>query len=221
MNRRILLTEDGSKTLFISELNEHYHSIHGAVQESTHVFIRSGLDCFRNEQSIRVFEMGFGTGLNCFLTWLHCPEKIINYHAIELYPIDSSMAVELDYTTFLGTTIEGKQFFQAIHQAAWDTESAINENFILKKHEVDLLQFCTTKRFHLIYFDAFSPKVQPGLWTPAVFTKMYELLIPGGILTTYCAMGEVRRTMQACGFHVERLPGPPGKREILRAIRNE
>jgi tRNA U34 5-methylaminomethyl-2-thiouridine-forming methyltransferase MnmC len=215
--REVITTEDGSSTIFLPELNENYHSTHGAVRESMHVFIDAGLKQI-NSDKIKIFEVGFGTGLNCWLTFKNSEGRDILYHAIERFPIEDNLIQKLNYGQFTG--VGGDLFFSQIHEFPWEKELMMSQRFMLKKIKGDLISFETPQTYNLIYFDAFAPEVQPELWSAEVFRKMYDMLEPGGILVTYCAKGEVRRTMQACGFAVERLPGPPGKREMLRAIKN-
>lgn len=214
LKREIRATGDGSPTIYLPELNENYHSTHGAVQESMHVFIEAGLHQVESEQ-INVFEVGFGTGLNCLLTFLHATDKEITYHSIEKFPVEDSLLSELKYGNICPA--EYFRIFKTMHELPWDNECILSPRFKLKKIENDLSSFLPDTFYKLIYFDAFAPEVQPELWTPKIFQKMFEMMESGGILVTYCAKGEVRRTMQACGFKVERIPGPPGKREMLRA----
>lgn len=211
---RTVVTADGTVTLFAPELNEHYHSVHGAMQESMHVFIRAGLHFAEPKQPLRIFEVGFGTGLNALLSQIlkPCP---VTYHSIEFFPLEKENIAELNYAE----NEADKTIFLAIQNAPWNIETTISENFSLKKIKADLHLFKTDEKYDLIYFDAFSPEAQPEMWTAAVFEKMYSLLNPNGILVTYCAKGEVKRTLKASGFEVESIPGPPGKREMTRARR--
>lgn len=213
------ITEDGSHTLFVPELDEHYHSVHGAIQESKHIFIDAGLQkCSKTE--IRVLEVGFGTGLNAFLSALESEDNNINisYTALELYPISFPDAKKLNYSELLNPSKE--KLFDAIHSAKWGKREQITTQFSILKHCIDFSipnNFTTEEKFDVIYFDAFAPEKQPEMWTMPIFQKIYSLCAPDAILTTYCAKGSIRRMLQEVGFHVERLPGPPGKREILRA----
>ncbi|NDV78159.1 tRNA (5-methylaminomethyl-2-thiouridine)(34)-methyltransferase MnmD [Dysgonomonas sp. 511] len=216
----IELTADGSHTLFVPSLNEHYHSVNGAIQESTHIFINTGLKaCSKNE--IRIFEVGFGTGLNAFLTILEaCKQQIsIHYTSVEAYPLDKSVTDKLNYTE--GYAGEEKSLFYQLHEAQWDEGIPILPDFHLTKLEADFTQFdfSQLKNIDLIYFDAFAPDKQPGLWTQQIFDNLFKIAAENAILVTYCAKGAVRRMMQQAGFTVERLPGPPGKREMLRATK--
>ncbi len=226
MERKIIITSDGSKSLYLPQWEETYHSRHGAVQEAYHVFIRKGLDLFETGSELRILEMGFGTGLNCFITWLECHRRglTIYYHALEAYPVKPTVIQQLDYPMALGQA-EHKAVFERLHSCKWDEEVQITKNFRLFKAKEQFSDFNPSEsfgrkeNFDLIYFDAFAPRVQPELWSESMFQIMYEALREEGVLVTYSAKGSVRRSMQAVGFSVERLPGPPGKREMLRAIK--
>ncbi len=221
MERKIIQTSDGSKSLYLPEFDETYHSRHGALQEAYHVFIRRGLDLFEEGSEVRILEMGFGTGLNCFITWLeaHRRNLKVHYRGLEAYPISIEVARELDYPVALGHK-ESEPLFETLHKSPWDSSVVIDESFELKKIKGLFTDFNVTDDFDLIYFDAFGPRVQPELWTESVFEKMYLALHHKGVLVTYSAKGSVRRALQAVGFEVERLPGPPGKREMLRATKH-
>ncbi len=218
MNQKVQLvtSKDGSHTLFVPGLNEHYHSVNGAIQESLHVFIEAGLYQIKKE-NINILEFGFGTGLNAFLTAIKKHNKKIFFHSLEKYPIDSSTIKTLNYKD----AFDGKytEVFSKLHECNWEHRCEISDYFSLLKTECDFKNVKLTSQYDLIYFDAFAPDIQPKLWTREIFEKAYNALLPNGILTTYCAKGIVRRTMQEVGFKVERLPGPPGKREMLRAIK--
>jgi len=207
-------SKDGSHTLYVKALDEHYHSVNGAIQESLHVFIQAGLSKVTASE-INVLEFGFGTGLNVFLTRIFSENIVVYYHSMEKYPVDKDVFKKLNY----GESYNGKfkQFFNLIHATEWNRDVSIDDNFILHKQQCDFKSVKLTQKYNLIYFDAFAPEVQPNLWTRDIFQKAFDALLPGGILTTYCAKGVVRRTMQEVGFKVERLPGPPGKREMIRA----
>lgn len=214
-------TADGSFTLYVPELDEHYHSVKGALTESQHIFIDMGL---KHSQATNpyILEIGLGTGLNCFLTYLTSKEtgQAIHYTGIERFPLSEKVIDQLDYATLIGKG--EKEIYQAIHQAAWNKEVPLSPHFSLHKIEGDFTQYSFLGKYDLIYFDAFAPEKQPEMWEQPLFDMLYELLNPGGILTTYCAKGVVRRMLQAAGFTVERLAGPPGgKREILRATKND
>lgn len=215
-NIEIKLSNDGSHTLYVSDLDEHYHSVNGAVNESIHVFINAGLNQIKHKE-VRILEFGFGTGLNALLTAVNSKGKDIYYHTLEKYPIENKVINELNYSSLF----EGKyaSVFERIHQADWGTEQKVVDHFFITKQLIDFKEVILKNKYHLIYFDAFAPDVQPKLWTKEIFSKAYEALFSGGIITTYCAKGVVRRIMQEVGFKVERLAGPPGKREMLRAIK--
>ncbi len=219
MRLEITSTGDGSSTLFHPAMNEHYHSTNGAVQESMHVFISAGLNAIRSK-NIAILEMGFGTGLNTLLTLMNCQNfNSVSYHAVEKYPLKRELVNQLNYETFLGLSEDLKNDFMNMHRLPWDSTLALRDNFVLHKTEIDFTEYSPSEAFDLIYYDAFAPEVQPELWEESIFVKLFHALKPEGILVTYCAKGEVRRRMQHAGFNVERLPGPPGKREMIRAVR--
>jgi len=215
--RRVVDTADGSKSLFIPEWDEHYHSHHGAVQESRHVFIEAGFKHL-NKETISIFEMGFGTGLNAYLSYLETinSNKKVVYHAIEAFPLKEEEWSALDYSTVLSGS---EAAFKKLHQSEWNVELPINSQFTLKKIEQKLQEFVAEQKYNLIYYDAFGARVQSELWEPWVFEKMYEIMNEEAVLVTYSSKGSVRRAMLSTGFKVEKIPGPPGKREMLRAIK--
>lgn len=220
MNKKIQITSDGSHTLFVPELNEHYHSVNGAIQESMHVFIETGFHhCSKNK--INIFEVGFGTGLNAYLTLLDInkKEKEVYYTSIEKYPLDLDLIKHLNYTNQLGYNTD--ELYLKIHQSDWNTNERVTSNFYLKKIEADFttFDFSLIKSVDIVYFDAFAPDKQNEMWSQDLFDNLYNVMNTGGILVTYCAKGVIRRKLQQSGFSVERLPGPPGKREMLRAIK--
>ena len=222
MRRELIITKDGSQSISVPDLNVRYHSIHGAITESIHVFIEAGLKyalSIQKQDHINVFEMGFGTGLNAFLTLLQAPisDIWVNYETVEANPLSPNEYLQLDYADLLSP--ENKEIFIRLHSCAWNEECAFSQCFTMKKIFTSLLSYIPDKKFDVIYFDAFAPLAQPELWTQAVFEKMYAMMNPGGILVTYCAKGDVRRAMMVAGFLVEKLQGPPGKREMLRATR--
>jgi len=222
LKREIITTEDGSTTIHIPDWDEQYHSKHGAIQEAYHVFIEMGFFFYlKNNQSnpIKILEIGFGTGLNTFITLLES-EKLklkIDYTGIEAYPVVFSELEKLNYVQQLKAS---KNDFTKLHTIDWDVPSEISNNFTLTKRKQFFSEIEDKDAFHIIYFDAFGARVQPELWTEEIFKKMYDALIIKGVLVTYSAKGSVRRAMQTVGFTVERLPGPPGKREMLRGIKN-
>lgn len=217
MKRKIIVTGDGSKTIQIEDWNEQYHSKHGALQEAYHVFIEHGLRMFANQQ-LKILEIGFGTGLNALITHLEAPklDLTIDYVGVEAFPVSKEEAMVLDYGLLLQKN-NSNTIFENMHGCPWDEAIKISDDFILTKQQKDFRDIQDENLFNLIYFDAFGARVQPELWTEAVFSIMYKALKSGGVLVTYAAKGSVRRAMQAVGFQVERLPGPPGKREMLRA----
>ena len=217
---QLVATKDGSQTILNEELGSTYHSRYGALTESKHVFIDKGLrKVFEGQVTdITLLEMGFGTGLNALLTLRLSEESNfnVNYHGLELYPVPEMVWKE--YT--LPEELKSNQSeFEAMHESAWNRSISIADNFQLTKHQVSLLDFETEERFNLVYFDAFEPETQPELWTADVFEKLFNLMADGGVLTTYCCKGYVRRNMIAAGFMVEKVPGPPGKREMIVAQR--
>jgi tRNA U34 5-methylaminomethyl-2-thiouridine-forming methyltransferase MnmC len=217
--RKIFITSDGSTSIHIPEWNEHYHSKHGAIQEAYHVFIKNGLEYFR-QKNISILEIGLGTGLNCFITFLETQKRNldINYTGIEAFPIKQSEEKQLNYVEQLNAS-EQQSVFHLIHNSNWEKSIALSKIFTLTKHLQKFQTLTENNRYNLIYFDAFGPRVQPELWTENIFQKMFDALLPKGILVTYSAKGSVRRAMQQVGFIVERLEGPSGKREMLRALK--
>jgi tRNA U34 5-methylaminomethyl-2-thiouridine-forming methyltransferase MnmC len=227
MKRKIITTSDGSKTIQIVDWNEQYHSIHGAIQEANHVFLKHGLLFFNTEiyskcsiaQSISILEIGFGTGLNAFLTLIEA-EKLklsIDYTGVEAYPVDLKEIEELNYVELISKP--HRENFEALHKVSWEQPHHITTLFRLEKQQKFFQDIKAKDVFNIIYFDAFGARVQPDLWTEAIFTIMFKALKSEGILITYSAKGSVRRAMEAVGFIVERLPGPPGKREMLRGTK--
>ncbi len=221
MKREIITTDDGSTTIYLPDWNEQYHSKHGAIQEAYHVFINTGLFYFLKQlqpKPIKILEIGFGTGLNAFITFLESEKNSIpiNYTGIEAYPIQSAEIEKLNYPLQLNVS---DKLFKELHQSEWEKVIDLTNNFSILKRKLSFLEINDENSFHLIYFDAFGARVQPELWTEQIFEKMYNALKIGGVLVTYSAKGSVRRAMQSVGFKVERLTGPPGKREMLRAIK--
>ncbi|PQJ22838.1 tRNA (5-methylaminomethyl-2-thiouridine)(34)-methyltransferase MnmD [Tenacibaculum sp. SG-28] len=216
MKREIITTADGSNTIHIPEWNEQYHSKHGAIQEAYHVFIRNGLEQISKE-NIAILEIGFGTGLNCLITLLES-NKTIHYIGVEAYPVALEELKKLNYTDNLNGKNKAN-YFQVIHACPWDVKQQISKQFSLTKQKKFFQEITDVNTYDLIYFDAFGARVQPELWTEKIFTIMYNSLRENGILVTYAAKGTIRRAMIAVGFSVERLPGPPGKREMLRATK--
>ncbi len=219
MKREIIQTSDGSSTIHIPEWNESYHSKHGAIQEAKHVFIKNGFDLFPQE-TINILEIGFGTGLNTFITLLEAEKrnKKIDYHGVEAYPVSSTEIACLNYVTELDAE-EKKSIFTFIHDCEWNKTQAITPYFSLTKRKHFFNEINDHEKFDLIYFDAFGYRVQPELWSEEIFKKMFTALKPNGILVTYAARGIIKKNMKQVGFIVEKLEGPPGKREMFRAIK--
>ncbi len=236
-NLVLIKTGDGSDTLFVPELNEHYHSTFGAVQESQHIFIGAGLrlmiDDLRltitnstdrchassDNPTLNILEIGFGTGLNALLTLMESEKTGINIHytSIEAYPLEENIWRKMNYPDMTGSS-DKSLLFEKLHQAEWNKNVAISPLFTLHKiHEVLESFHPAAEQFNLIYFDAFGPGVQPWLWTEQIFNRLFHGIVPGGILVTYSVKGLVVRALKAAGFTVEKLSGPPGKRHILRA----
>ena len=208
-------TADGSPTLYLAPLDQHYHSIHGAQQESEHVFLRTGLRSLPAQSRIDLLEVGFGTGLNALLTAQYAlrQKQVIHYTALEKYPLTPATWEALSYPQAAPAA-----WLPALHQAPWSENYALQPFFQLQKQDGDLRTTpFAPALFDLIYFDAFAPEAQPELWTEEIFSALYASLRPGGVLVTYCVKGRVRRALKAAGFAVEKKPGPPGKREITRA----
>jgi tRNA U34 5-methylaminomethyl-2-thiouridine-forming methyltransferase MnmC len=218
LKREIIITSDGSTSINLPELNEQYHSKKGAIQEAYHVFIRMGLDLFSD--NISILEIGFGTGLNAFITFLEGERRNIkiNYHGVEAYPVIQEEVVALNYIAQLDAEMYAQAFVD-FHTTDWEIPQQISENFLLTKRK-QLFNDITDDNVHdLIYYDAFGSRVQPELWGEEIFAIMYKALKKRGVLVTYAAKGSARRAMEAVGFAVERLAGPPGKREMLRATK--
>tara|TARA_R110001583_G_scaffold16737_3_gene68470 strand:- start:13280 stop:13978 length:699 start_codon:yes stop_codon:yes gene_type:complete len=220
LKREIKLTEDGSHTIFIPELNEHYHSTHGAIQEAIHVYINAGLK-FSDKNPIRILEIGFGTGLNTYLSLVEAEnnKRSIVYHSLERYPIEEEQLKVLNYPDLID--FERRDLFKEIHKKEWNQSCEISNNFNLKKISGDLKQVDFEDKYDLIFFDAFAPDIQPELWTETIFKKLYDCTNTNAILMTYCSKGIVKRALRASGFEVKRLAGPPGKHHILRATKIE
>ena len=208
-------TEDGTPTLRHPVFGDTYHSTHGATGESMHVYIRQGFAA-SSLPHVRLLEVGFGSGLNAWLTARAAffMNRTVAYTALEPYPVDPRTAAQLSYGA--------DRLFMALHEAPWNVPARITERFRIRKIETSLQDYEFDTTFDLVYFDAFAPEKQPEMWSQELFNRLYVLLDKDGILTTYCAKGVVRRMLQTAGFTVERLPGPPGgKREILRARKQE
>lgn len=219
MNRKIIQTADGSTTIYIEEWDETYHSKFGAIQEAKHVFIANGLSLFE-EQSVAVLEIGFGTGLNAFITYLEAEKKqqYIDYVGIEAFPIAKEELMHLNYVTTLEAE-PNRMAFDTMHNCPWDAKTVLSPYFTLTKRQQYFNEIDYKNRFNLIYFDAFGFRVQPELWTAEIFKIMYDALLENGTLVTYACRSSVIKALKEVGFKTEKLPGPPGKREMLRATK--
>lgn len=217
LEREIIHTQDGSTTIHIKDWNECYHSKHGAIQEAKHVFIKNGLSLFENKKTV-ILEIGFGTGLNAFITFLESKKhhQIIDYVGVEAYPISSGELSSMNYIHELDA-VDQQDIFVKMHQSEWGKKTVLSNYFTLTKREQFFEDINDIEQFDLIYFDAFGYRVQPELWSTAIFKKMYDALKNNGVLVTYAARGVVKRSMIEVGFTVEKLEGPPGKREMFRA----
>ncbi len=215
-------TADGSHTLYDTQLDETYHSIHGAVQESMHVFIKAGLDYLLEvKKDLWVLEVGLGTGLNAWLTInrvLHSEVKI-HYVGVEPFPVEQSLAEKLNYPEFLQSSEYRSRLFQQVHKVEWEKFISLTPQFELRKMPYTLEDFKSQWIFDLVYFDAFAPAKHPELWQKPMLQKIFDITAPGGILLTYSAKGQFKRDLKEVGWNVETLPGPPGKREMTRAVK--
>jgi tRNA U34 5-methylaminomethyl-2-thiouridine-forming methyltransferase MnmC len=214
--KKLIITADGSHTIYVPEMDEHYHSVHGALQESLFIFIKNGFDTCKADP-LNLLEIGFGTGLNAFLTALRSKEgsRRVNYTSVEKYPLPENITESLNYHSLTGEGTE--ELFRLIHSSPWNSDISICKNFMLKKIKADITQFLPEGAFDLIYFDAFGPDKQPEMWSTEVFKRIASLTRENGVFVTYSAKGEVKRNLRDCGFDVSLLPGPPGKRQIIRA----
>lgn len=216
MIRIIRKTDDGSPTFYVPGMNESYHSMYEAVQESDSVYIDKLIRPL-NQQVIRIFEIGFGTGLNALLSWREAEKerKNICFHSIEKYPLKKE-----EWEEFGRVLEEWKgdcSGYRRMHMCEWEKDIAMGDYFKLQKIKADFTRYETEKRYDAVFFDAFGPDVQPELWTERIFTKIFSLMEPGGVLSTYSSKGMVRRNMQSAGLSVQRIPGPPGKRQMILA----
>lgn len=218
MKRRIFLTEDGSASIYAEDLGESYHSHFGALTESLHIYIESGLNA-TSANPVNVLDIGFGTALNALLTWneaIKCKRKT-RYYTIEKYPLEKAEWRALGYQKINLSCTECT--FEDLHLSKWNEWIHFDEYFSLYKMHSDLINFESSESFDIIYFDAFSPDIQPELWTEEIFSRLFRCLNPGGHLLTYSVKGTVKRALKTVGFNIELIPGPKGKREILRAIK--
>jgi len=216
----LITTEDGSHSLYVPELEETYHSVHGAIRESQHVFLEAGLACVLEKKpakaTLNILEFGFGTGLNALLTAIRCEgTRPVNYHSLEKYPLTTAQTAALNY----GKLLCREALFGQLHACPWEKTTAVTDYFTLKKINIDFRDYKTRHQYDLIYFDAFAPGKQPELWDKGIFRQCYALLSPGGVLVTYSANGQLKRDLSAIGFTVAQLPGPPGKRAMTRAVK--
>ena len=219
MKREIIHTSDGSTTIHLPDWNESYHSKHGAIQEAYHVFIQNGFSLYK-DKPVSILEIGFGTGLNAFITFLESQKtnQQINYVGVEAYPVSADEVLLMNYVDEL----QSKQYsevFKKMHESEWNEKIALTENFSLMKRKQFFNEITDIDKFDLIYFDAFGYRVQPELWSTEIFQKMYDALRANSTLVTYAARGVVKRSMIEVGFIVEKLAGPPGKREMFRATK--
>jgi tRNA U34 5-methylaminomethyl-2-thiouridine-forming methyltransferase MnmC len=215
---QLISTADGSHTIYVPELNEHYHSVHGAVQESTHIFLNNGFEACKADP-LFILEIGFGTGLNALLTAIrsNSGNRKVYYTTIENHPLGDEITGSLNHYKYAGK--KGSEIYHLIHSAPWNQSVMICENFYLEKIEYDFTKIHLNGKYDLIYFDAFGPDKQPEMWTKELFSGIASVTNKNGILVTYSAKGEVKRSLKACGFEVNMLPGPPGKRQMIRAIK--
>lgn len=219
LKREIIQTNDGSTTIHLPEWDESYHSKHGAIQEAYHVFIKNGLDFF-GDKPISILEIGFGTGLNTFITYLEAKKKnqFIDYVGIEAYPVAIEEALQMNYPDEID--LNEKIFFNQMHECHWEQKNAISATFTLTKRKQFFQDIQDENGFDLIYFDAFGFRVQPELWSEEVFASMFKAMKVNGVLVTYACRSSIKKAMLLAGFSVEKLPGAPGKREMLRAIKS-
>jgi tRNA U34 5-methylaminomethyl-2-thiouridine-forming methyltransferase MnmC len=217
VSRELQITGDGSHTVYWREYRQHYHNKKGALEESIHIFLREGLDKVCSEGVTEVFEMGFGTGLNPLLTLVDAEvnQRHIRFTSLEAYPLVEEEYLPLNYGEMLPHPQAG-EWLRAMHEAPWETWVRLTPHFELRKVQAELSAWVPDQRFHVIFFDAFAPSTQPELWTESIFSKMLEMLHPGGAITTYCAKGSMKRAMRAAGFEVESPPGALGRREMTR-----
>ncbi|MBN7814978.1 tRNA (5-methylaminomethyl-2-thiouridine)(34)-methyltransferase MnmD [Algoriphagus pacificus] len=219
---KIITTEDGSHSLYHEGLKETYHSFHGAFKESIHVFMLYGLDSWiinnPNKRPLRIFEVGFGTGLNAWLSlvWAEQNQVPVLYHSIEPFPLSEEIYSQLNYGDLDDGIFHYKPYFNRLHKIEWNQGTVVSEYFNMKK-EKTTLEVVQLYPSDVVFFDAFAPSKQPELWEKPLLEKVFESMNPGGIFTTYCAMGKLKRDLKDLGMKVETLPGPPGKKEMTRA----
>ncbi len=211
----IITTEDGSQTLISEVFGERYHSIYGAKTESQVVFIEAGLHDKMHQDSVSILEMGFGTGLNAYMSWIESEKNLqqVDYVGYEKYPVDADLAQKFKFPKILNSTLD----FVQLHQSTWQEVHQLSSFFSFQKIKKDINALNMLNQFDVIYYDAFAPSAQEELWTVDIFQKMFDALKHDGVLVTYCAKGYVKRNLKSVGFSIEALAGPPGKREMTRA----
>ena len=221
MKRELRETADGSMTIYLPEMDEHYHSYHGALQEAIHVFIENGIQRFPKKDTISVFELGLGTGLNALLTaiWANENNQKVNYFGLEAFPVEVEMNLKMNYQDMISKDL-ATEYFTNIIEAEWEKSVVISDKFQIQKVEETIQNLSVTNQFDVVFFDAFGPRAQEEMWEFSVIEKTVQLLNSGGLFVTYCAKGQLKRDLKALGLKVETLPGPPGKREMTIARKN-
>lgn len=218
MKREIIQTADGSNTIYIPEMDENYHSSHGALQEALHVFIKNGLELKKNLSKVDIFEMGFGTGLNALLSFIEAEKgkQHISYRGIEAYPVEQELIQAICYEDLVDERFHNG--FYQMHELSWNETHALTSNFMFEKIHSKIEDYqVVPESADLVFYDAFGPRAQEAMWHPNILNKMYDILKSNGMLVTYCAKGQVKRDLKALGFIIEAVPGPPGKREMTLA----
>jgi len=221
---KVIKTSDGSHTIKHLELNETYHSTHGAIQESNHVYIEQGLHYFTNRfqaRSVKILEVGFGTGLNALLTMLDEKTQSIEkiYHSVEAFPLSEVILNQLNYPDYLSHQGDAQGFLE-LHKANWGEDVRLNNAFTIHKIHADICSLRLEEDFYdLVYFDAFAPKIQPEIWAKSVLANVVSVMREKGVMVTYCASGQFKRDLKDLNMEVEEVPGPPGKRVMVRACR--
>jgi len=210
---QVIQTKDGSSTIYTSQWDAHYHSTHGAIQESLHVFIQAGLDHWLKQNKkpdVRILEYGMGTGLNCLLSldYATTTDVKLNYTTLEAYPLSSEI---------LETFENDLPYFKALHDLSWEEQHQLTEHFSILKHKILFEDYRSSEQYDIIFYDAFGPGAQPSLWERPLLEQVVDMMAPGGAFVTYCAQGAFKRVLKGLGLAIERLPGPPGKREMTRA----
>jgi tRNA U34 5-methylaminomethyl-2-thiouridine-forming methyltransferase MnmC len=221
MKRELRETADGSMTIYLPEMDEHYHSYHGALQEAMHVFIGNGIHRFSKKDTISVFELGLGTGLNALLTaiWANENNQKVIYFGLEAFPVEVEMNLQMNYQNLISNNL-ATNYFTKIIEAEWEKSIMISDKFQIQKVEETIQNLSITNQFDVVFFDAFGPRAQEEMWEFNVIEKTVQLLNSGGLFVTYCAKGQLKRDLKALGLKVEALPGPPGKREMTIAWKN-